>query len=148
MKKKTIIIGLCALAAVLIIVGALVGFGVFESAETQTWKPMTITQANVASVISRTNVINDLPSDARVEISIGDQPYALTSLGMVPGALDSPDVIIHIPESYLETMGKYGPCAALAQARNNGDLGFEIEGTPAGIAWKYRSMAKYKACLG
>ncbi len=120
----------------------------FESASTETWEPMTITQANVASVISRTNVINDLPSDARIEIFIGDEPYALTSLGMVPGPLDGSDVIIRIPERYLETMGQYGPCAALAQARNNGDLGFDAQGSSTtAIAWKYRSMAKYKACL-
>lgn len=151
MKRRTlfIIVGVIAFFVVGAIVAMrMLGFGLFASTdESRSWEPMIITQANVASVLSSTNIIQDMPDDARIALYIGDQAYRLSDEGMSAGVISEPDVTILIPESYLTLMGQHGPCAAISTARVNGDLHIELHEESASLAWKYRSLGKYRSCI-
>lgn len=135
----------------IVVIAVLVGFGAYwmlRPAETGVWTAQTITQANVATVISRTNVVQDIPSDGVIELYIGEEAYTLRQGSMSSGAAEHADITVRIPESYLEIMGQYGPCAALAQARANQELSIELKDSSTTLAWKYKELAKYRSCLG
>ena len=112
------------------------------------WTPREITQENVAQVLSQTNLIQDIPEEGVIAAYVGDEGYTLRRGSMSGGIPSNPDVTIRIPESYLETMGRYGPCAAFAKARGDGMLSIEMHTESSSFAWKYRGLAKYKSCLG
>lgn len=147
MRKLYIILGVI-LFVVLLCVSIAWYLGLIGSAYGEVWKPMVITQENVAQVISSTNLVQDLPNEASIQLNIGDKNYILRKGSMSEGKIENPDVEISIPESYLEVMGKYGPCVAMANARKNQELSISTGTSASNLAWKYRSLAKYKSCLG
>lgn len=149
-RKK--IIGVAVILVLLIGVGvyaaSLLGYSPFAKRTTgSTWKPLTITQENVASVMSRTNLVKDIPDDGLIALYIGDESYTLTHASMRSGGSSDADVTIRIPESYLVTLGQYGPCSAIARAHQNGEIGVQLGKSSTALAWKYKSLAKYRTCL-
>ncbi len=112
------------------------------------WTPREITQSNVAQVLSQTNLIQDIPEEGVIAAYIGDEEYTLRKGSMSAGVPSNPDITLRIPETYLATMGQYGPCAAFAKARGDGALGIVMHTESSSLAWKYRGLAKYKSCLG
>lgn len=154
MKKKlliAIVISSIIIAAVaLTFYASLTGFSVFASKQTtgRSWEPMIITQANVATVLTQTNIVRDIPEGGIIEAYVGENVYTIQRGSMTRGAPSNPDVTVRMPERYLEIMGQRGPCAAFATARGNGELTVEMHQSSTSLAWKYRSLAKYKSCLG
>lgn len=148
-RRKLIIIGvvLVALVAAGVYGASLFGYNLFEKKTTSSWEPMTITQENVASVMSRTNLVKDIPADGVIALYIGEKAYTLTHASMRAGAPSNADVVLRIPDSYLVTMGQYGPCAAISRAHQNREISIELGESSTAIAWKYKSLAKYRACL-
>ena len=112
------------------------------------WTPREITQSNVAQVLSQTNLIQDIPEEGVIAAYVGDEGYTLRRGSMSGGIPSNPDVTIRVPESYLETMGQYGPCAAFAKARGDGMLDVEMHQSSSELGWKYRALVKYRSCLG
>lgn len=127
--------------------GAITGFASSGSPAEVAWTPIALTQNNVAEVISGTNIARDLPSNAAIQLYIGDVAYTIANRRMNKGILAEPEITIRIPESYLALIGQQGLCAGLAQARANSELGVRLESSPTLLAWKYRALAKYKSCL-
>lgn len=151
MKKKliAIIAGIVIVVAILaLFYASITGFSLFKQDTGSSWKPMVITQDNVATVLTGTNLVRDIPEGGIIEAYVGDSVYTIQRGSMASGAPANPDVTVHMPERYLEIMGQYGPCAAFATARANGELGVEMHESTTSLAWKYRSLAKYKSCLG
>ena len=57
-------------------------------------------------------------------------------------------MIISIHSKYVSE--SYNFCNAIKQANRNGDLSYEVNPdlSKASLLWKYKSMMKYKDCLG
>lgn len=148
-KKKIVLLAIIGALVVLGIVtySLLSYFGIIGTSSAG-WTPREITQNNVAQILSQTNIMQDIPEAGIIAAYIGDAGYTLRKGSMSAGAPSNPDVTLRIPESYLEIMGQYGPCAAFAQARQDGVLGIEMHSESSSLAWKYRGLAKYKSCLG
>lgn len=140
--------GVIAVASALLFYASITGFSLFGSASTSKWQPITITQTNVASVLSRTSLVHDIPQEGVIAAYVGEKGYTIRKGVMEQGVPSNPDVTVRLPESYLEIMGQYGPCAAFATARNNGELAIEMHQSTSSLAWKYRGLARYKSCLG
>ncbi|MEK6825142.1 MAG: hypothetical protein AABY02_04790 [Nanoarchaeota archaeon] len=147
MKKRVVvgvIVGVILIAA---ITGGVMWFGK-DSVQTGTWTPITVTQDNVAVIMSQSSLVRDVPEDGVVAFYVGDRGYTITKEKMESGLPVNPDITITLPESYLATLGQYGWCAALQEARRNGNLGIELQGSKTSLVWKYRALEKYRLCLG
>jgi hypothetical protein len=146
--KKGIVIGI--IVGVIIIAALIGGFMFFgkEESSGSTWTPIEVNQDNVASVMSQSSLVRDVPEEGVVAFYVGNTGYTITKGNMVKGAPANPDITLRMPESYLTVLGQYGWCVALQQANQNQELGMELHGSTASTAWKYRTLEKYRLCLG
>src|SRR3989338_1914407 len=147
MKKGVVIGAIVCVILIVVIAGGVMWFGK-DSVQTGTWTPITVTQDNVAAIMSQSSLVRDVPEDGVVAFYAGNTGYTITKGKMESGLPVSPDITITLPESYLAALGQYGWCAALQEARRNDDLGIELQGSTASFAWKYRALEKYRLCLG
>lgn len=146
--KKGLVIGI--IVGIVIIALAVVGFMFFGEGEMQrtTWTPIEVNQGNVASVMTQSSFVQDIPEEGLIALYVGDKGYTITKGKMEAGVPSSPDVTVRMPESYLEVLGQSGWCVAMQQAYHNQDVGIEMHGSTASLAWKYRALEKYRLCLG
>lgn len=146
--KKGIVIGV--VVGVVLVVAVVAGFMFFGKEESSgtPWQPITVTQENVASVMSQSSLVHDVPEEGVVAFYVGEKGYSITKGKMESGAPANPDITIRMPESYLEVLGQHGWCTALAMAQQNQDLGLELHDSTASVAWKYKALEKYRTCLG
>ena len=116
-----------------------------------------ITYDNLASTLSRTNMIRDLPDDAVILLQFYnfnsgeraiEKSYVLTQGEIKEGTTDNEDILIYIASKYLEQLTTANFCSIVQEAKSNGDLGIELKSNKVSLAWKYKSMMKYKSCLG
>ena len=117
------------------------------------WIPVEINSASLPSVLEQFGLIGDLPEDGRIEINVGGNSYIVEkgNVKVQDGASDSGevDVKVNLPEKYFEVFGEKGWCEGLREANTEGDLNVEIEeGKEKDLLWKYKSLVKYKGCLG
>ena len=135
--------------AILIVAGVLsLYLGNRSSSGVQAWEPIVLTKENLPSHLSQYSAINDLPKDSAVAFTIGSAEYGVNKGQVTEGIPSNPDVSIKVPEKYFEIIGQQGWCAGLATANAAGDLNVEMHISSAAAAWKYKSMFKYKNCLG
>lgn len=133
----------------MLLIGASMCYSMFtSSAQVVTWEQMNLTPETIVPVLTGTAYVHDMPSDGNVALFIGNNAYTLTKGSVLPGEPAQPDVTIRIPAAYLEVIGDYGPCAALAIANQHGDLAVELHGSSTSLGWKYKKLIKYKSCLG
>jgi hypothetical protein len=146
------------IVAIVIVILAIAGvvFSAFLEARSQsqnsapisgTQQQVKITEENFPQYLASTNLINDLPSDASILLKTEDKTYAVEKGTVTEGSLDNPDIIITLPSSYIPQISN-GFCSTMQQANANGDLKFTLNIGSVSAAWKYRSLMKYKSCLG
>lgn len=158
MKKSCII----AITSILVIIGICLCFNAFESKKTTTSKSVSSTPAvninynNIEKELSKNSVIKALPSDSKILIKFfhfeGDtrvieRTYIASEGSLKEGGLENSDLIINIASEYLNKMTTKNVCAVLTQARKNGDLGIELVASETSLAWKYKSIVRYRDCL-
>jgi len=117
------------------------------------WIPVEINSASLPSVLEQFRLVDDLPEDSRIEINVGSNSYIVEkgNVEVQDGESNSGEVDakVSLPEKYFEVFGEKGWCEGLKEANANGDLGVEIkEGKKKDLLWKYKSLVKYKSCLG
>lgn len=112
------------------------------------WEPIELTQENLPANLQQFAVVGDLPSDARLQLTVGQKSYVIEKASVREGTLENADIYVTIPASYLTIMGQHGWCAGLQQARVNGDLGIQLRESTSSLAIKYSTLLKYKDCLG
>lgn len=146
--KKGLVIGM--IIGVIVIVIAVAGFMFLGRGETEqtTWTPIEVNQGNVANVMTQSSFVQDIPKEGVIALYVGEKGYTLTRGKMEAGIPGSPDVTVTMPESYLDVLGQSGWCVAMQQAYHNQDVGIEMHGSTASLAWKYRALEKYRLCLG
>ncbi len=146
MKNKWII---ATVIVAVIAVGLIIVFTRSNStSNVQTWQPISITAESLPGQLSDYGAIEKLPSDSTLELIVGQNHYTIKKGLVTQGTPENPDITFTLPASYFSIMGQYGWCSALAYARQQEDLGIQLHGSSAGLAWKYRALADYKKCLG
>ncbi len=108
---------------------------------------MVVTEENLPIYLSANDLVKDLPSGATISLKTTDKEYIVKRGQVKEGVADNPDIIISIPSSYIPKLNS-GFCPTLEEARANGDLFTETRISKLSLAWKYRSVLKYKSCLG
>ena len=89
-----------------------------------------------------------LPDKANVEISIGNNNYAVSGKTVTANAVsENPDLTVKLPESYTSRIGEVGLCTALKEAVSNGDIKISTELSKFELFVKYRGLLKYRSCL-
>jgi hypothetical protein len=116
-----------------------------------------ITYDNLASTLSNTNMIQDLPSDAVILLQFYnfnsgerefEKSYILTKGKIEQGTTENEDIAIYIHSKYLSKLTTANFCSVIQEAKNNGDLGVETKISKTSLLWKYKSIMRYKSCLG
>lgn len=116
-----------------------------------------ITYENFAEEVSKQSLVRDLPKEAAIQLKFytfeGDdrkivKSYILKAQNVEEGQLDDSDMTILLHSQYINELTSSNFCTIVAKAKQNGDLAVESELSSVALAWKYRSMTKYKKCLG
>jgi len=110
------------------------------------------------NLLSKTEMIKALPDDAVLVLQFIknndiEKSYIVTKskieeINKEEISKLAPDLIITIPSSYLDNLTTANFCSIIQEAKNNGDLGIDLKASKTSLAWKYKSMFKYKSCLG
>ena len=123
---------------------------------------ITVTKENLALYLESQQIVDDLPSNAVLllkfyNFNTGERQwedyYKITKskvekvTGEVADIEIKADVVIIIHSKYISELGK-GFCSTIKQAKANGDFGADILLNTAQFLWKFKSMMKYKSCLG
>ena len=114
----------------------------------QQWVPINVNSENLPIVLESNSIIQDLPEESLISLTIGESTYKIERDSVVPGKLTNPDVEIRLPEKYFELIGQSGFCGALKIAKENGEIEISFSGSTTSLAWKYRALGKYRSCLG
>jgi hypothetical protein len=113
--------------------------------------------SNFEQIVASNQMIKDLPSNALILLRFynfntgqrqWENSYVLTKGSAKLGTTAKPDMTIVIASKYLSQVTSSNLCSVIKQADSNGDLGTESGMSTAGLLWKYRSMLKYRDCLG
>jgi len=147
-KMKMIVIFIVILVFAFLVGGFFTGKVVKTTSEIHSNVPtINITYQNLAPILSQSSMIQSLPSNSNIALRIGEKEYILAREGVREGKANS-DIIISLPEKYLSVLTNTNFCSVIQQANKNRDLGFETNLSTVSLAWKFRSMYKYRACFG
>lgn len=58
------------------------------------------------------------------------------------------DVTLFIHSKYLQELTNKNFCEVIKKANQNGDLGSDTELSPLALAWKFKSVYRYRDCIG
>lgn len=116
-----------------------------------------VNYTNFAEVISGNSIVRDLPADAVLQLKFynydsGSQEWEKSFVMkrglVVDGSVDGADIVLSLNSKYLNELTNKNFCDVIKKANSNGDLGFESSLSTAGLAWKFKSVMKYKDCFG
>lgn len=108
---------------------------------------INVTEQTFPAYLSFTSLVQDLPEGAEISFKTTDQEYVVKRGSARIGKATNPDMTITVPSKYIPEINS-GFCQALTKARANGDLNTEVHLSESALAWKYKSLYGYKACLG
>ncbi len=146
--NKIFLWALILFSVVLAIALLYIGYLSLDSSDGGAWQARTVNQSTVAEVLQETAYVQEIPESGIIQLYLGDLTYIVRKGSVQPGMALNPDIVIRLPESYLEIMSAYGPCSAFATARQRGELGIETGASASSLSWKYRNLLKYRACFG
>jgi len=115
-----------------------------------------VNYSNFAKVISSDGIVKAVPEGSAILLRFYnfdsgqrefEKSYLITTGKIVEGNGDS-EITLLLHSKYLKELTNKNFCSIIKKANTNGDLGFETEMSSASLAWKFRSMLKYKECLG
>ena len=104
----------------------------------------------------KSDIIQDLPKNGIINLRFYnfntgerqlERSYVLKKDSVEEGT-ESGDIQIIIHSKYVDDFKTKDACEVLTDAKNNGDFGADTEMTDSALIWKYKSMMKYKDCLG
>jgi len=118
--------------------------------------PVNVTYENIARVLSSNQIVKDLPAGATLllrfyNFNTGTRQWEKSYIikrGDVREGSAAADMTIMINSKYLSELTSSNFCSVLQKAQRNGDFGTESTMSKLSLMWKYRSMMKYKSCLG
>ncbi len=163
-NRKIIIISLIVLAIVIVavaslnktILGNFLGLGKKQSSGSEV-QVIPLSYENIEGVLSRSSMIIDLPEKSTILLRFynfnsgqrqWEKSYIITPGSVKEGYLENEDITLTLDSGYLQGLTTGNFCSAIQQAKTNGDLGVYTELSTASLLWKFKSMTKYRECLG
>lgn len=159
MSKKGVI--------VLVIIFVLLGIAVYvfspfimsgrNSANSANVPEVKISYSNFEEQLMRQSLVQDIPENGAMVLRFynyksgaqaWENSYILQKGDVQKGTLEDADITISMHSKYLETLTNKNLCATIITAKGSGDVSIDTGISDASLAWKYRSMLKYKECLG
>lgn len=146
------------LIVLVLVVGVLIGFMIKNNTVQATGNTVLTPTSNpgnnstenkgLAELISSQEFVRDLPSGSLIQLNVGEKNYILDKDSVREGVLDTPDLIISIPERYIRELESKDFCEVVKEASSAGDASFDLRISEMSAAFKYASLLKYKDCLG
>jgi|GEM_PF-1565478 len=108
------------------------------------------------NVMQEQQIVRDVPSAGKISLKfyhfaegcrIWDKSYILSDGQILEGGGES-DIQLWIASSYVDRITESNFCDIIKEARANGDLGQDATESEVTLLWRYKSMLKYKECLG
>lgn len=151
---------LLSIALIVIIIGAF-SFAYINSLPKKTTSTIptptiSVNYSNFADVVSKNNIVKAIPDKSTIILKFYnfnsgereiEKSYIITTGKIIEGEAAA-DVTIFLSSKYLSGLTNKNFCDIIQKANNNGDLGIESELSDSALAWKLKSMFKYKSCLG
>ncbi len=116
-----------------------------------------ITYENFEAQLMQQSFVRDIPAGGTILLrfytyATGEQTwensYILRTGRVERSSTADADIVISMHSKYLDTLTNKNLCATIANAQQNNDVSTESRLSSTGLAWKYRSMARYRECLG
>ena len=109
-------------------------------------KPV-ITLDNFPSYLQGNEIVQNLPEGALISLKLSSgESYSLEKGKVQSGDVGDPDIVITIDSKYVSELGDF--CSAIRNARNNGELKYELKKSKVSLLYKYKGLMKYKSCFG
>ncbi|MEI7718593.1 MAG: hypothetical protein WCI72_01900 [archaeon] len=151
----------------IVLIGIIAGLFVFAYVDSLPEKVVKVTNStptptipvnysNFAKVISGNSIVKSVPAGSTMLIKFYNldsgsktiEKSYLVSTGKIVEGEGKADIVILLDSKYLEELTNKNFCAIIEKANQNGDLRFETNLSSVALAWKLKSMYKYKDCLG
>ncbi|MBM3234017.1 hypothetical protein FJZ19_02895 [Candidatus Pacearchaeota archaeon] len=159
MKNKKLEIAVIILVIILAIAGiAVYNYKITGNAvkTKQTSPAVPITYNNIAQVLSSSDLVGALPEGGSILLRFynynsgsrqWEKSFIIKKRSVKEGIEDA-DIILSLHSKYLSGLTTGNFCSMINIAKKNGDLGFETSLSTLSLAWKYKSMYKFRDCLG
>lgn len=117
---------------------------------------INVSYDNFASVVSKSSMVKDLPKNSEVLLNFYnfdsgerkvEKSFFLKSEGIEETSVSSAEVVIWISSKYIPGLTNKNLCSTFKKANQAGDLGIETELSSVSLAWKFKSMTKYRDCF-
>ncbi len=112
--------------------------------------------ARLENVMKDQQIVKDVPKAGKISLRfyhfaencrIWDKSYILSDGKITEGGGES-DIQLWIASSYVDRITNSNFCDIIKEARASGALGQDATAGEATLLWRYKSMLKYKECLG
>lgn len=155
-RKKIILISTGLLIMIIIAIYLFYPKRAVNNLQTSSGPTINITYENFAQTMSKDSIIRNLPKDSEVllrfynftgEKRVFERNFILKYDGILETNQSQSEVMILIHSKYLSGLTNKNLCSTLKRANQAGDLGIETSLSSISLAWKFKSMTKYKDCL-
>ncbi len=112
---------------------------------------------NLEDILKNNEMILALPDDAKLLLAFynfntGERTwekfYTITKGNAEQKTSSDYDIRLNLHSKYLTVLNQDNLCSVIQTANNNGDFGSETELSSFSLGWKFKSMLKYRDCLG
>lgn len=110
-------------------------------------EPTYVTAENFPAYLSSYKIIHELPNDAKINLIVGEHTFNIEDGKISQGEITNADITLSLPEKYFN-MEWEGFCQTIKKALDNGDIKIEASLSNTKLLWKYKSMYKYRECIG
>jgi len=118
-----------------------------------------VSYTNLEKELSKNIVIQALPSEAVILLKFynfnsGERTWEKSYIIKKGEAKETTnlneeaDIVLSLHSKYLQELTSENFCEVIQKSNKNGDLGFDTELSSIVLAWKFKSVYKYKDCLG
>ena len=112
--------------------------------------------SQLINLMKNQDLVKDVPEKGSIKIRffhftqgcrIWDKTYVLSG-GIIQEKNTDTDIYVQMHTDYAKKINENNLCDIIMEARNNGDLGQWTELGKTTLLWRYKSMMKYRECLG
>lgn len=111
-----------------------------------------VTLNNFEAVLSENQIIKDLPESSTINLVIFndslEKDYVFRKNNVSLGKSDNADIVLKLPMKYLDNLTSDNFCEMVKAANINKDLSVDVKQSMIKLLIQYRSILKYKDCLG
>lgn len=117
---------------------------------------ININYTNFADVLSGSSLVGTLPKGSTLLLRFynfnsgkreWEKSYVMKR-GLVVEGISEADITFILHSKYLDTLTNKNFCSVIKTAKENGDLSIETALSKTALLWEFKSMYKYRKCLG